>query len=110
MRMTSVATSNTRMKGTGPLDTPRVLATRSPAGRSRENENPVPAPAWCSTTVVANVVKIDSRESSNPNTKHADRTPTPVPAFISVGEFGRNSSARKLCENRSAHSADTPAW
>ena len=36
--------------------------------------------------------KIDSIESSTGSTKHAESCCSSRPAFISVGEFGRNSS------------------
>jgi len=38
-------------------------------------------------------VKIDSSESSTGRTKQAASCPSSVPAFMSVGEFGRNSRA-----------------
>ncbi len=42
----SVLWSNTLMKETGPLATPPVDFTTSPAGRRWEKEKPVPPPLW----------------------------------------------------------------
>ncbi len=89
--MTSVATSNARMKETGPLATPPVEPTRSLSGRSREKENPVPPPLLCIRAVYLTASKMDSMESSMGSTKQAESCPSSRPAFIRVGELGRKS-------------------
>jgi hypothetical protein len=45
---------------------------------------------------------MDLRLSSTGRTKQAESRPSSVPAFISVGEFGTNSSLRMLAANSSA--------
>ena len=88
---TSVAESKTRMKLTGPLATPPVVPTRSPSGRSRLKLNPVPPPLlWISAVCLA-LSKMLSRLSSTGSTKHAESCCSSRPAFIRVGELGRNS-------------------
>ena len=79
------------MNDTGPDAIPFVLLTISPLGLSFENENPVPPPDCWIIAISFNVRKILSRESSTGRTKHADNCPRFVPAFINVGELGRNS-------------------
>jgi hypothetical protein len=47
-------------------------------------------------------IKMPGIESSTGSTKHADNCPPGVPAFIRVGEFGRNrrsSIIRKNCSS-----------
>ena len=88
----SVAWLNTRMNETGPLETPCVERTWSPPGRSREKLKPVPPPDLWMSAVSRTAPKIDSIESSTGRTKHAESCWSSRPAFISVGEFGRNSS------------------
>ncbi len=87
----SVATSKTRMNEIGPLAMPVVLMTTSFAGRSREKEKPVPPPDLWISAVCLTASKMSSIESSTGSTKQAESWPSSRPAFISVGELGRNS-------------------
>ena len=91
-RIASVAVLNTSMNETGPEATPMVDATTSPDGRSRENEKPVPPPVCWIIAAHFTASKISGIASPTGSTKHADSWPDGLPAFISVGEFGRNSS------------------
>ena len=77
----------------GPSAVPPVEATRSPAGRRRENEKPVPPPVFWISAAQRTASKTPVVESSTGTTKHAASWPSGRPAFISVGELGRNSSA-----------------
>ena len=52
---TSVDASYSFMNDTGPDATPIVERTTSFLGRSRENENPVPPPDWCTRAIARNV-------------------------------------------------------
>jgi hypothetical protein len=90
--MFSVAQSKTRMNDTGPDASPPVEPTTSARGRRRENENPVPPPVRCTSAIERSPPKIPSIVSSTGITKQALSCPSGVPAFISVGEFGRKSS------------------
>jgi len=63
----------------------------SPWGRSVENEKPVPPPLWWMRAVCLSVSKMEGSESSTGRTKQAASCWRAVPAFISVGEFGRKS-------------------
>ncbi len=90
--MTLVALSKTSMNEIGPEATPPVERTTSPLGRSREKLNPVPPPDWWMNAMLRSAEKMPSIESSTGSTKQAESWPRSVPAFISVGEFGRNSS------------------
>ena len=92
--MTSVAVSYTRMKLAGPDATPPVVRTTSPSGRRRLNAKPVPPPDWWISAVCFTLVKMQSRSSSMGSTKQADSCWRSLPAFINVGEFGRNSKRR----------------
>ncbi|MBA7706060.1 hypothetical protein ES703_114905 [subsurface metagenome] len=89
--MTSVAVSKARMKETGPLATPPVEPTLSVSGLSLEKENPVPPPLLWMSAVFFTASKMDSIESSTGRTKQADSCPNSLPAFIRVGELGKNS-------------------
>ncbi len=91
--MVSVAMSNTRMKEIGPLEIPLVDMTTSLAGRSREKEKPVPPPDLWIRAVYLTASKISSMESPTGRTKQADSCPSSRPAFIRVGELGRNSKS-----------------
>ena len=82
------------MKLTGPEATPPVEPTTSPSGRSREKAKPVPPPLLCISAVSFTLLKMESSESSTGSTKQADSCCNSRPAFISVGELGRNSSRR----------------
>jgi hypothetical protein len=79
------------MKEIGPLEMPVVDMTTSLAGRSRENEKPVPPPDLCIMAVCFTASNICSMESPTGKTKHAESWPNSRPAFIRVGELGRNS-------------------
>ncbi len=87
----SVAMSKTRMKESGPLEMPVVDMTTSLAGRSREKEKPVPPPDLWIRAVNLTASKISSMESPTGRTKQAESWPSSRPAFIRVGELGRNS-------------------
>ncbi|MBA7675283.1 hypothetical protein ES703_83513 [subsurface metagenome] len=89
--ITSVAVSKARMKETGPLATPPVEPTLSCSGLNLEKENPVPPPLLWMRAVFFTASKIDSIESSTGRTKQAESWPNSLPAFIRVGELGRNS-------------------
>ena len=89
--MTSVAASKTFMKDIGPDETPVVDETMSLEGRSLVKENPVPPPLLWIRAAFLRLVNIPSIESSTGTTKHAESCWMLVPAFIRVGEFGRNS-------------------
>jgi hypothetical protein len=67
-----VAASKTERKESGPDAIPWVARTWSPAGRRRENENPVPPPDWWITAMRLTVSKMLSMESSSGSTKHAE--------------------------------------
>jgi hypothetical protein len=56
-----------------------------------ENENPVPPPDWWILAVNLRVSKIESNESSTGRTKQAASCCNSRPAFINVGELGRNA-------------------
>ena len=88
----SVAASNTLRNDTGPEATPIVDCTRSPSGRRREKAKPVPPPDWWMRAVSLIAWKIPSMLSGTGRTKQAESCCRSRPAFISVGEFGRNSS------------------
>ena len=87
----SVAASKAIMKDMGPLDTPLVEATVSFLGLNLEKEKPVPPPLLWIRAVFLMVSNIDSMESSTGRTKQAESCCSSRPAFIRVGEFGRNS-------------------
>ncbi len=84
----SVAASKIFKKESGPLATPLVLRTRSPAGRSRSKAKPVPPPVFCTRAICFSEVKIPSMLSSTGNTKQALSCCRSLPAFINVGELG----------------------
>ena len=88
----SVAASKTRMNETGPDATPPVERTTSLPRPQPLNEKPVPPPDWWMSAMSFRASKISTIESSTGSTKHAASWPIGVPAFMSVGEFGRNSS------------------
>jgi len=79
------------MNEIGPLETPFVDITASFTGRILENENPVPPPLLCISAVFLTAEKMLSMLSSTGRTKHAESWPNSRPAFMRVGEFGRNS-------------------
>jgi hypothetical protein len=70
---------------------PWVVEMGAPLGRILEREKPVPPPNFCTMAACLAVSIMPSMVSSRPMTKQADRVPAPVPAFIRVGELGRNS-------------------
>jgi hypothetical protein len=83
-----------RLENTWMKERPSVVPpderTRSPFGRRRENEKPVPPPAFWISAVALIESKMPSIESSTGSTKHAESIPISRPAFISVGELGMN--------------------
>ena len=88
----SVAPLKTRRKLTGPLAFPPVDRTSVSLGRSREKANPVPPPLLWMMAARLTASKIWSMESPTGRTKQAEYCrPLSLPAFISVGEFGRNA-------------------
>ncbi len=89
--MASVAALKTRMKETGPLATPPVEPTMSPSGLRELKEKPVPPPDWCMMAVCLTASNMEARESSTGRTKQAASCWRRLPAFIRVGELGRNS-------------------
>ena len=74
--MASVALLKTSMNGSGPDAALCVEATRSPAGRSRENANPVPPPVIWITAAHFTASKISCIESPTGTTKHAASCPS----------------------------------
>ncbi len=87
----SVAPSNTVIKEMGPEDMPEVEPTMSPEGLNLEKEKPVPPPDLCIRAVCFTASKMLSIESSMGSTKQAESCWSSRPAFIRVGEFGKNS-------------------
>ncbi len=108
--MASVAVSNTCMKLTGPELTPPVEATTSPAGRSWEKEKPVPPPDLWIRAVLFTASKMLSSESSTGSTKQAANWPRGRPAFMRVGELGRNRPSAMRPKKRGAHSPALPPY
>ncbi|OPY54075.1 MAG: hypothetical protein A4E51_01021 [Methanosaeta sp. PtaU1.Bin055] len=106
--ITSVAASKTSMKETGPLATPPVARTGSPFGRRREKEKPVPPPLWWILAISFRAPKIPSMESSTGRTKQAESCPRARPAFIRVGELGRNSPPVMTSRNLDAMAVASP--
>ena len=100
--MVSVATSNTFMNETGPLATPMVERTRSFLGRRRLKLNPVPPPDWWIRAAFLMASKMDSMVSSTGRTKQAESCWSSRPAFMSVGELGRNFRLVITAKNSSA--------
>ena len=82
------------MKLTGPEAIPPVEPTTSPSGRKREKEKPVPPPLLWISAVSLILEKMESKESSTGSTKQAESCCNSRPAFINVGELGKNSSRR----------------
>jgi len=100
--MASVAASKTRMKDTGPEAIPPVERTVSPSGRRREKEYPVPPPVCWTMAPYFTASYMLSMESLTGMTKHAESCWMSVPAFMSVGELGRNSSELMARKNSSS--------
>ena len=92
LRIASVAVLKTSMKETGPEAMPIVERTTSPAGRKRENAKPVPPPVCWIIAAHFTASKMSGIASPTGRTKQAESCPAGLPAFISVGELGRNSS------------------
>lgn len=97
-----MAQSKVRMNETGPEAAPPVEATRSPRGRSREKEKPVPPPDCWIRAISFSASKIPSMLSSTGSTKQALSWPSGVPAFIRVGELGRKSRAASAARKASS--------
>ena len=74
---------------TGPEATPPVVPTRLLRGRRREKAKPVPPPDLWIIAANFTASKISSMESPTGSTKQAASWQSGVPAFMSVGEFGR---------------------
>jgi hypothetical protein len=85
-----------------------VRCTRSPLGRSREKEKPVPPPDWWITAMRLAASKMLSRSSSTGSTKQAASWPSGVAAFISAGLLGRNSRRWSAPKKASATGAASP--
>ena len=89
--------SQIRMNDTGPLAEPPVVRTASSLGLSLLKEKPVPPPLWWIKAVFLTASNIDSSESSTGITKQAASCWSWRPAFIRVGELGRQPrTARKF--------------
>ncbi len=88
----SVAALKTFIKLTGPLATPPVDFTVEPFGLNREKLKPVPPPLLWIKAAFLTASNMPSMLSGTGRTKHADNWPRGLPAFISVGELGINSS------------------
>ena len=86
----SVAVLKILIKETGPEAIPPVVPTLLLAGLRREKENPVPPPDLWISAAFLRASKIPSMLSSIGSTKHAANWPILRPAFINVGELGRN--------------------
>jgi len=99
-----------RMKETGPEATPPVEPTTSFLGRSREKENPVPPPLWWMRAIFLRASNIPGRESSTGRTKQADSCPKGSPAFINVGELGKNSRPAIISRNRRRYCSASPPY
>ena len=89
--ITSVILLNISIKDIGPDAVPFVLEIKSPFGLMRLKLNPVPPPLFCIRDIIFIELNMLSSESSIGSTKHAANCPTSVPAFINVGELGKNS-------------------
>ena len=90
--VTSVETEERcRRTATGPHALPCVVRMGEPFGRMSEREKPVPPPNFCTMAASCAACMMPSMLSLSGSTKHAESVPAPVPAFMSVGEFGRNS-------------------
>ena len=86
-------------EGYGAGGHPPVARTTSFLGRSREKEKPVPPPLWWMRAMFFRASKMPGRESSTGRTKHAESCPSGRPAFMSVGELGRNSRLLIIFKN-----------
>ena len=71
-----------------PVGGPDALAL----GPQPRQATPVPPPYFCTMAISDAVRMMSSMLSSRGRTKQADSVPALVPAFIRVGELGRNSS------------------
>ncbi len=98
----SVAALKTFIKLTGPLATPPVDLTVDPFALSLEKLNPVPPPLLCISAAFFIDSNIPSMVSSIGRTKHALSCPKGLPAFINVGELGRNSRFDIISKNSSS--------
>ncbi len=74
----------------GPEAIPPVVPTRLCLGLSLEKENPVPPPDLWIRAAFLRASNIPSMLSSTGRTKQAASWPRRRPAFIRVGELGRN--------------------
>ena len=90
----SVARSKTRMNEIGPLEMPVVLITTSLAGRSRENEKPVPPPDLWISAVNLTASKMSSIESSTGSTKQAESWPQLAPGVHQRRRVGQELQVR----------------
>src|SRR6185295_6781010 len=85
-----------------------VGAAAATAGRSDEKSKPVPPPDWWMTAISFTASKTLASVSSTGSTKHAASCPISVPAFISVGELGRNSRRWIAPKNASSQRSASP--
>ncbi len=81
-----------RRTAIGPQALPWVDWIGVPFDLISVSAKPVPPPNFWTIAASCAAFMIPSMLSRRGSTKHADRVPAPVPAFIIVGEFGRNSS------------------
>src|SRR5512142_6773 len=91
------------MNETGPLAMPPVERTTSSLGRNFEKEKPVPPPLWRIRAAFFRVSKMLCMESSTGSTKQAASCPWGLPAFMMVGELGRNLREEMRSKKRSSH-------
>jgi len=89
--ITSVVLLNISINERGPDAVPFVFLTVSPFGLILLKLKPVPPPLCWIKAMVSIPLNMLFSESSMGITKHAANCPSSVPAFISVGLFGRNS-------------------
>ena len=75
------------------MGAPPVEFAVLPAARRREKEKPLPPPDLLISAACLMASKISSMLSATGRTKQAESCPRGRPAFISVGELGRNSSS-----------------
>ena len=80
-----------RRTAMGPQALPWVDEMWAPFWRRLDRGTPVPPPNFCTMAMSDAVFMMADMLSSRGRTKQAERVPASVPAFIIVGELGRNS-------------------
>ena len=90
--VTRVETDESSLRAAiGPHAFPWVVLILAPFGLNLDKANPVPPPNFCTIAASWAVFMMCSILSSRGKTKHADKVPAGVPAFIRVGELAKNS-------------------